>query len=398
MLSFRKTETVTKAVKQKDMNMIMKKWAMAAFGVLFSLMFCFNCLGYAALSANLTIEGSATWTMPEGVFIQSVSDVTGLSDPIYNSTTLSTDMTAASGSVTITFFNNSEYDYIFDGVVFTEEGGYNTGLVIKTDKDNLYDKYEEQKEQKTIHPHQTLVIKADYDGSRNLPTIANYHFVPSSEYVNKILEEGPLAQFKKVLNTPAIYSELVGKIQADGKAAWEKSFIGNVVGADEAGDSGYVYSIFKDENGQNTLYLDVDGNGRADEPITVMIKHDNVDGNTSTGTNYIVQNWLFWESTQRGGEMTLYMTPDNIAEDEDNIVTVYAAVFTSTDNGATWTQLGDMYMGQAETNDYNAGDAGDAHNSFNTDTWLSNEVYHGAATGSTIEQVIAAYKRSQATN
>ena len=32
MLSFRKTETVTKAVKQKDMNMIMKKWAMAAAG------------------------------------------------------------------------------------------------------------------------------------------------------------------------------------------------------------------------------------------------------------------------------------------------------------------------------------------------------------------------------
>ena len=95
----------------------MKKCIMVGLCVLFSFMFCFNCLGYAALSAELTVEGEATWTMPEGVFILKTENETNMTGVIPNATALSANMTANSGSVKITFYNNSEYDYIFDGVV-----------------------------------------------------------------------------------------------------------------------------------------------------------------------------------------------------------------------------------------------------------------------------------------
>lgn len=401
------------------MNMIMKKWAMVALCVLFSLMFCFNCLGYAALTANLTIEGSAAWTMPEGVFITNVvrdsnapgdgtwdSSKTSYSQSILTSNVVLTDSGSSYVTLSVTVYNNTDvvqgFDEVIDG---KEEGFYSnedivyelTNLDRKKILDNVF--YDGTQIQPGVY--HTFEVTFAYDGGKKgdspeLDSVLNFVFKPYSDIVADEfvtpLEEGPLAQFKRILNNPVSYKDLVDTMQAH-DASYKKSYIGNVAGETEATDSNYVYKIFKDPNGTNTLYLDFNNDG-VDDPVTVMIKHNNVDGNTATGTDYINKksSWSQTATTYHGGEMILYMTPTTITNSVRS-ATVYAVVFTSTDNGVTWTQLGEMYQGTAETNNYQGSWGGD-RNSFNTDTWKSSVNYYNAGTGATIEKVISAYKNN----
>lgn len=130
--------------------------------------------------------------------------------------------------------------------------------------------------------------------------------------------------------------------------------------------------------GDEFMSMDLDGDGNA-EPITMMIKRENLDNNTLTGDSYTYTSWGR-EYVVNGVEMTLYITSENL----DNVssgksVVVYAASFTKLPDSTTWTDLVPLTKGKANANNYSG--YGSA-NSFNTDTWVSDD-------GKTIEELIA---------
>ena len=140
------------------------------------------------------------------------------------------------------------------------------------------------------------------------------------------------------------------------------TYIGNVAGSSDD-DSKVIQTLFGDE----FMSMDLDGDGKA-EPITIMIKREDIDGNAATGGSYTYTNW-FREYTVNGVEMTIYITSENLNNvSNGKSVVVYAASFTKLPNQSEWTDLVPLTKGTANANNYSG--YGSA-NSFNTDTWVS---------------------------
>jgi hypothetical protein len=111
--------------------------------------------------------------------------------------------------------------------------------------------------------------------------------------------------------------------------------------------------------------------GKDQMDATVMIKHENLDGNTRTGDDYVATN------SSNGGvfrgygcEMTLYLTVDPLNK-AGAYVPVYAVVFTCDrdENGnkiSEWYRIGSTYAGTANVVTYNGGNG---TGSFVTDNW-----------------------------
>ena len=119
----------------------------------------------------------------------------------------------------------------------------------------------------------------------------------------------------------------------------------------------------------------------------MMIKREDLDGDTTTGDSYTYSTSSWWggseETTVDGAEMTLYITSADLSNvSNGRSVVVYAAAFTKLPGSDTWTELVPLTKGAADANNY--GGYGNA-NSFNTDTWLSD-------TGKNIEELVAQSK------
>lgn len=202
--------------------------------------------------------------------------------------------------------------------------------------------------------------------------------------------KGAVGRFSEVLNDDVKFNALVTEMDNE-NGRLNTSFIGNVTGDDESEDSKRLAELFAD-----ALQIDT-GNGEI--PVTIMIKRDNVDGNNKTGVDYIEYSYTLWWETEtpaEGGEFTIYMTADDVTK--ENPVTVYVAVFTIAQDAegnptGKWYQLGEMFVGQANTNNYQSGST-NSPNSFNTDTWKSTESYYGLGSGKTVEEIMTAYKNA----
>lgn len=136
------------------------------------------------------------------------------------------------------------------------------------------------------------------------------------------------------------------------------NYIGNLMGAD-ADDKALLTALF-----EGALTFNV---GNEEVPVTVMIKEKDVN-----------------ESGE--AEMVLYITADDLSATW-SYVPVYAAVF-SKDGSGDWVQIGDIFAGEARTNNY-SGWFGSG--SFNTESWRSTQVYYDVASRSDIKDVISGY-------
>ena len=145
------------------------------------------------------------------------------------------------------------------------------------------------------------------------------------------------------------------------KPSWFSSgrYIGNLTGAD-ADDLALMDALFGD-----TLTFPIDGK---EEPITVMVKEKNVVGSSDL-------------------DMVLYITGDKLSATY-TYVPVYAVVFSKNADGV-WEQQGDIFAGEARTNNY-SGTYGSG--SFDTETWRSTQVYYGKAVRSSIAAVMDGYE------
>ncbi|MBE6635434.1 MAG: hypothetical protein E7617_04465 [Ruminococcaceae bacterium] len=372
----------------------MKLWIKATAFAVFVLMFSFMCIGYAALTDTLSIRGSAKIEIPSGLFITNI-EVDGTSNVDKNeyefldyTTTVKSKISRSgsnAGSVTyrITVLNNTDLVYSYRKIYFQANlSEYNGNAQVQTTNNsrkigvvcglaNLSDA------NKKVAPGETLEFVVTYTVGRNLSaqtdwsTLINFQFginVDGEKEALEVIEE----KFINILNTPSTYLQLIDGLdnKYDGRQEWTSNYIGNVTGSTSA-DSMIVNTLFA---GQLQITVGTDK-----KDATVLIKHENLDGNTKTGDDYVARNENNVGSPfyGYGCEMTFYMTIDPLTA-AGQYVPVYAVVFTCDrdENGnivSDWYRVGDTYSGEANVVTY---DGGNGTGSFVTDNWRSyNETY-----------------------
>ena len=357
----------------------------ACIGIFF--MFCFVCIGYAAISDNLLITGSAETDIPSGLFIVDVSvesesyvDKNTVEFIPYTTTvksTISRSNRYYEGKVTykITVLNNTKLTYSYRDIYFQanlsgyngnqyvsgSNGSRNIGVVCELKDADTVDKI--VKPGDTLEFEVTYTVGTNRDRNTNWATMINYQFginVDGEREALDVIE----SKFLNILNTQSTYEQLIDVLdnKFDGYQEWTSNYIGNVQSSTSE-DSVAVNTLFAGQ-----LQITV---GQEDMDATVLIKHENLDGNTRTGDDYTAVN------SGNGGvfrgygcEMTLYLTIDPL-ERAGTYVPVYVAVFTCDrdENGnivSDWYRIGDTYAGEANVVSY---EGGNGTGSFVTDNW-----------------------------
>lgn len=278
-------------------------------------------------------------------------------------------LTANTGSsvvVEVIFYNNTTVSYYYNK---TETVSTNNGNIAYTVSGI------QQKEEIPGHSFKTVTVTFAYDGTdtsaSELLSRLHFNFVVDKASIGDLVARTAVDRFKDILNNVVFegsYQSLEDTM--NNRSGWNKqsavTYIGNVHGSSSA-DSRFIEGLF----GEEFLSMDLDGDGKA-EPITMMIKRENLDNNTQTGDDYTytTSGWGGSQSnTVEGVEMTLYITSADLSSvSSGRAVVVYAASFTKLVGSEKWTELVPLTKGTADANNYSG--YGSA-NSFNTDTWLS---------------------------
>ena len=275
-----------------------------------------------------------------------------------NHTTVQAE-TTGNASFEVTFHNGSNVSYYY------KEAETLSGNAAYTVSDIA------EKEEVLAGSYKPVTVTFPAGGSAEI----FFHFVVDKDSIGEVVASTAVDRFRDVLNNVAFDTSYETLDTAmDNRSGWNKAsavtYIGNVSGSD-SGDSATINTLF----GNEFMSMDLDGDGDA-EPITMMIKREDLDDNLTTGVSYTYTSGR--EYTVNGVEMTLYITAEKLTS--QRTVTVYAVVFTKYPGETEWVELVPLTKGTATTNNYTG--FGSA-NSFNTDTWKSDG-------GQTLRQIIAA--------
>lgn len=373
----------------------MTKWIKAIICTGLSLMFCLMNVGYAAISDTLSVSGNAKVEIPYGLFIINVESNASNVDHhsaeyLQYTTTLDSLIDrnrSTSGTVkyTITILNNTRLTYSYRDIYYqTNLSGYNGNGTYQERSGRYYYTYEYINSAgskklnvttnfpngKIVKPGEKLVFEATYtvgtemDANTDWRTLINFQFginVDGVDQAISVVEN----KFLDILNTTSTYEDLIDGLdnKFDGSQEWTSNYIGNVKDSSSE-DSMIVNTLFAGQ-----LQITV---GDTEQDATVLIKHENLDGNNMTGDDYVATN------SSNGGvfrgygcEMTLYLTIDPL-NSSGKYVPVYAVVFTCDrdEDGniiSDWYRVGDTYAGTANVVSYD-GD-GNGTGSFVTDNW-----------------------------
>lgn len=274
--------------------------------------------------------------------------------------------------VEVTFYNSTASSFY-----------YNTTDVVSWNNDRIGYTVSgiETKDEIPGKSYKTVQVTFAFDGNTysatQLQADLHFNFVIDKESIGDIVALTAVDRFRAILNNEVfensyeILEDAMNNRSGFNKAS-AVTYIGNVVGANTQ-DSNTIKELFSEE----FLAMDLDGDGET-EPITMMIKRENLDNNNATGDAYTYTNWGR-QYTVNGAEMTIYITAEKLNNvSSGKSVVVYAASFTKLEGADTWTELIPLTVGTANANNYSG--YGSA-NSFNTDTWKSES-------GKTIEQLI----------
>ena len=371
-------------------------------------MFLFTCVGYAALTDTLNIHGSVSINVPAGLFIIDIKetgssniktnayDFPGYSTIVDSSLTKNSRWSAASVTYEITVFNNTDLTYAYRGLYFKDDlNGYDNSYVSERNGNNyIVIAVQFANNIRTVAPGNELTFTVTYTLGSSLSTrdkayktYLNYQFginVESETVAKDVLAD----KFTNILNSTETYEKLYNRIDDKFSGAeWTSNYIGNVTDS-TSDDSATVNELFA-----GFLQMTING---TDTPITVLIKHENVDGDTNTGDDYtaVSGNQSF---TGYGCEFTLYMTTSKL-DNRNERPPVYAASYTCNRNEdgscGEWYMIGEIYEGTAQIVGY---EGGASTGSFDTGTWRSyaNTYYvtdnysYSISAGLTIQQVVA---------
>lgn len=367
--------------------------------VALSCVFIFTTIGYAALTDSLSVKGTVSVEIPEGLFITEIrikgepSDLDMYTaDFIKYSTTVDTLLSKIndrkSGSVTyiIRVYNNTRYEYAYRGLYYQSNlSGYKNNLVSTKNDSSKIGVVTSFPNGKIVAPGDYLEFEATYTlgsskdtfpAKNSFKNLLNFQFGINVESQEAAIE-AVLAKFLNILNTKVTYDELVEKLddKFDGNQEWTSNYIGNVSDAVDA-DSMTVETLFAGQ-----LNMVINGNTT---PATVLIKHENLDNNPLTGDSYSVKyNNQSTPTTYEGCEMTLYLTTDPLTTARGQ-APVYVAVFTCDrdENGniiSDWYIVGNTYLGKAPIVGYKGESGGTG--SFITDNWVADRATYTPVTG-----------------
>ncbi len=345
-----------------------------------SFMFLVLGAGYATLTDSLQISGTAGATPPQQVFITYAQDK-GVGDGSatvnnYYLTTLSSKVTlkdknSSTATIQVTVFNNANQVYAFNAVKYLNEAYSNENIVFVLSGI-------ERRQEIAVGEYLTFdVVFSFKDGKAVSNTVLDsaisFEFLPPSEIPEdegQVAVNGALEQFKNIINNIVAdnsFQTLIDQMNDyRNNDRDNESYIGNVGGASDS-DIALMEELF-----QGNLKLNING---VDTEVTILIKKENVDGKTTTGD-------------ADGNEMSIYLTTDDLTKSGWEVLfgasaPVYAAVFSSNNDGETWSQLGQMYEGTAPIIGYDGNRGGSG--SFNTDDWKSTD-------NKTIETIIKSVK------
>ena len=363
----------------------MKTWKISVICILLAFLCMFSAIGYAALSTSMMVTGMVKVDIPYGLFITGVStqgtsniDSNSVSYMQYSTTVDSTINRKSSGAGTVTYsitvLNNTQLTYSYRGIYYqTNLTGYDGNNYVATANNTrkigvVCSLANASAEEKKVAPGETLNFTVTYTvGNRmsantDWKTLINFQFginVDGEREALEVVED----KFLNILNTTTTYQQLIDALdnKFDGSQEWTSNYIGNVTGSSSE-DSVAVNTLFA---GQLQIMV-----GKEQMDATVLIKHENLDDNRSTGDDYTAVN------SSNGGvfrgygcEMTLYLTIDPLTS-AGRYVPVYAVVFTCDrdENGniGEWYRIGSTYAGTANVVTY---DGGNGTGSFVTDNW-----------------------------
>ena len=344
----------------------MKPWMKATLCISLSLMCIFSCIGYAALTEDLGLAGTASVEAvePQGLYISSVeiysqsNTVTSLDKSIINPTTLRStlNVSARNASITyeITVTNKTDMTYWYLGPAIATEVDSNnllnvTNGISLTTKDGsasnstLFDTAD------WVPPHTERVFYATYVfGSRaqgSISTLVNFSF---GLHVASVSDA-----FLKVLNdtaSPYGYNYLA--------EAFDQNYAQN--GSTVVANVGKDAEVFNNLFG-SSLTINVDGQNL---PVTIVVERQNVDGKTGTGDSYAGNN------APTGCEYTVYVTVDDVSN--SGKVTVYAVSYTYDPNQKAWYMIGELYEGTCSTEQYE-NSTNPTDRAFDVDGWTATQ-------------------------
>lgn len=330
---------------------------------------------------------------PEMVYITKTEYLSGngtYTNVTYLDNVLSSSVNVPNGtSLTfrITVFNNTSVVQGFDAVVSTASGYDNSNVTYTlTNLKRPYtvdgvmasDVTRIPAQQKYQYEITFNLVENASSSNATLNSVLNFIFKPFDEidpehFTSPV--DGALEAFKKILNTPDDKARLDGIMDQSSSTG---AYVGNVVGSSN-NDTQVLNELF--DGNLHLMLTDPDTGALVKTNLTCMIKEEDLDGD---GKN----------------EMTIYMTPDNLSNAGiwSSVSNVYVGVFTqvtASDGTQKWEQLGDLYHGTSQCNDYDSNIFNGFDPSINTDRWRSSQAYHNVKSGSTIEAVITGYKKTQ---
>ncbi len=366
----------------------MKAWTKVLVILVLSFSVIFTSIGYAELTDSLSISGNIEFDIPSGLFITNIAQGSQSnieSESIINlgySTTVECTLDKTSGnnitgsaSYTVTVFNSTERVYAYRGLYYqtSSDTGFDSSYngndyVSETAANNKISiTLDFDGDSSIIMPGEYLTFTVTYTvGSRlssntSWKTLVNLQFGINVDSAEEALD-AVTDKFDNILNSSATYEQIIDKIddKYDG-TAWKATYFGNVAGS-TSDDSVAINELFA---GQLNMLI----NG-IEQPVTVIIKRENIDGNTNTGDDYTA-TYNNQSTSGYGCEYTLYMTTDDLTT-FNSYPTVYAMVYTcnrdADGNLGNWYMIGERYEGTAQVVGYIGGESS---GSFDTGSWRS---------------------------
>jgi len=332
-------------------------------------------IGYATVSTTLSVTGTTQAEPPNAVYIiqtevtSGTATVNGTSGTVLSSTVTLENSASSQAVIRVTLWNNTEYPYTFNGLSYTTGVDTYDNTAISVSASTAKGTSLAAGERTVMDL--TFKYKSGVSTNKVLNSVINISYVPPEEYIPEIAVKGAIGRFGEILNDPTTYNQLTTAMDKTGSGRWSDSYIGNVAGATDA-DSKAVEDLFT-VDGKKLLTLDLKGDG-TETHVTAMIKRENIGG---TNAN----------------EMVIYMTGEEISGSlfRPSTLQVFAAIYVQNEAGE-WVQKGELFEGTARSNPYFGGIG--SHNSFNTDTWETAKTYYGVASGSSIEDLLAAIPES----
>ena len=327
--------------------------------------------------------------IPEGLFITAIDtdsttnvDSNEVSFIEYSTTINSTINRGRTGEgkvvYNVTVYNNTKLTYTYRDFYYqTSLDGFNGNGYLSTSNNRskigvTVSLAKETAANKIVAPGDTLDFTVTYavgssmNANTDWATRINLRFginVDGEREALEVVEK----KFLDILNTKTTYDRLIDALdnKYDGRQEWTSNYIGNVIGSSSE-DSVALNTLFAGQ-----LQITV---GKDQMDATVLVKHENLDGNRSTGDDYVAvnQNGTGSPFYGYGCEMTLYLTVDPLNK-SGSYVPVYAVVFTCDRdaNGnkiSDWYRIGSTYAGTANVVSY---DGGNGTGSFVTDNWVA---------------------------